>query len=105
MFWAVEISNFQKQKLKRVSIIPQNSLNANMDNALYRQPAAHRCKNGCIYEILATFCEFGTFIGNIYDWQCSISFLINGDAKLGFGLLKCDIFRGKSQSVFLSNLE
>jgi len=31
----------------------------------FRQPAERRCKNGCIYEILATFCEFGTFIGSI----------------------------------------
>jgi hypothetical protein len=66
------------------------------------QPAAQtRCKKGCIFEILATFCEFGTLIGNIYDLQDSINFLINGDARLWFGLLKCEIFRGKSQSVFL----
>jgi hypothetical protein len=46
-------------------------------------------------------CEFCTFVGNIYDLQCSIVFLINGDARICFGLLKCDIFRGKIQSVFL----
>jgi hypothetical protein len=69
--------------------------------AVFRQPAAHTCTNGGIYEILATFDQFGTLIGNFYVLQCSIHFLINGDARLGFGLLKCDIFRGKSQSVFL----
>jgi hypothetical protein len=47
------------------------------------------------------FCEFYTFVGNINDLQGSIVFLINGDARLGYGLLKCDIFRGTSQSVFL----
>jgi hypothetical protein len=51
---------------------------------------------------LATFCESGTLIGNIiYDLQCSINFLINGDTRLGFGQLNCVIFRGKSQSVIL----
>ena len=31
----------------------------------------------------------------------SIDFFFNGDARLGFGLLKNDIFRDKSQSVCL----
>jgi len=43
---------------------------------------------------------FTTFIRNIYDLQGSIIFLINGDARLGFGLLKYYIYRGKIQSVF-----
>ena len=37
----------------------------------------------------------------MYDLQGSIVFFLNGDARLGFELLKCDTFRGKSQSVFL----
>ena len=46
------------------------------------------------------FGEFCTFIGNINDLQGSIVFLINGDARLQFGLLKYYIFREISQSVF-----
>jgi hypothetical protein len=48
------------------------------------------------------FLSIGTLIGNFYVLQCSINFLINGDARLGFGLLKCDIFRGKSQRKHVS---
>ena len=59
--------------------------------------AASRCKKSCIFEMnWQFFCEFGTFIRNIYDLQYSIVFLIKGDARLGFGLLKCDIFRSTS---------
>ena len=77
--------NFLEAKVEACVYNPQQR--CEYKYALDRQPAAHRCKNGCIYEILSTFCEFGFFIGSIYDLQCSINFLINRDAKLGFGLL------------------
>jgi hypothetical protein len=64
-----------------------------------KQPAARRCKNGCIFEALVTFCEIGTLIANIYDLQVSIDFFFNGHARLCSGLLKYDIFTGKSQNI------
>jgi hypothetical protein len=51
-----------------------------------------------------TFCELGTFIMNfIDDLGVSIVFLYNGDARLGYGLLKYEIFRRKSQGVHLES--
>jgi hypothetical protein len=47
------------------------------------------------------FIFFGTSIWNIYDLQISIDFYFNGDARLGFGLFKYDIFICGSQSVCL----
>ena len=44
----------------------------------------------------ATFCEFGTLVGIIGDFRVSMDFFLNGDARLGSGLLKYNICRGKS---------
>jgi hypothetical protein len=77
---AVEIWNFQKRKSKCASLISKKSVNTNK-YAEFRQPAARRWKKCCIYEILATFCEFRTLIGNIYDLLCSINILTFGDAR------------------------
>jgi hypothetical protein len=68
---------------------------------VFRQPAERRCKDSCIFQTLVTFCEFGTFMTNIDDLQVSIDFFLNGHARLCSGLLKYDIFRGKSHSVCL----
>jgi hypothetical protein len=46
-----------------------------------------------------TVSEFGYFMGMIGNLRFSIDFSINGDARLGFGLLKCDIFKRKDPSV------
>jgi len=69
--------------------------------AVFRPPASSKCKNGCIFQTLVTFCELATFIANIYDLQVSIDFSFLGDALLGFWLLKNVIFRGENQSVCL----
>jgi len=47
------------------------------------------------------FCEFDTYVGIIDDLGVSIVFFLNGDARLGSGLLKYEILRSKSQSVRL----
>jgi hypothetical protein len=51
-----------------------------------------------------TICEFGTFIGNIYELQGSIVFLINGDARFGFGLLNMRFLEAKVE-VCICNLK
>jgi hypothetical protein len=67
-------------------------------NLLYLGSLLHVYVKRVVYfDCKHDFCEIFTFIGNIYDLEGSIVFLINGDARLGFGLLKCDIFKGKSQ--------
>jgi len=66
--------------------------------AIFGQPAARRCKNGCILEKLVTF-DLGTFIGILSDLRVSIDFVVNGDARLCSGLLKYANFKGKNQSV------
>jgi hypothetical protein len=48
---------------------------------------------------LGDFCEFGLLIGISSDLRVPIDYFVNGDARLGCGLLKYDIFRSKSQNL------
>jgi hypothetical protein len=62
------------------------------NNMLYLGSLLHKDVRTVAYA-LVTFCEFCTFIGNRYDLHGSIVFLIKGDARLRFGLLKIWRFR------------